>query len=393
MTTASAHPRAYEGHPLLAPLATLSGASGSERLVAAMEHVDRVVNAFSEDIGRAVANIRAEVASERDAALSQIAAARRDVAHEHERLHRDRESFEAHREKQEADLELRWTELRREQEKEKAERTRAERELREASARATAETQAAALVQMQAAQAAQAASYGFGGGFGEAALGPGPGPAEPREAATYGGFPGGARGEGAVRIPPDGGGSYPYPYPDPYAYAHAHASSSSARGVVGVGEKPPPGASVVLALGGLRRADAPTRAAEAYEPGTGGWKTLPEMSTPRGYLAVAAKGRGDGALAIGGSDGRNTLSSVEVRTISFVMDVLLRVLFGFSVWIFLVGSGRAPPRSRFDCRRNVAIPSVTYPSTHPSHTSSSSSSSPSRRNTRRPRTSGGSSRR
>ena len=62
---------------------------------------------------------------------------------------------------------------------------------------------------------------------------------------------------------------------------------------------------------------------------------------------MAAKGRGDGALAIGGSDGRNTLSSVEVRTISFVLDVL-RVLFGFSVWIFLVGLGRAPPRSRFD---------------------------------------------
>ena len=49
------------------------------RLVAAMEHVDRVVNAFVEDIGRAVAQVRAEVAAERDVSLSSIARAQNQL--------------------------------------------------------------------------------------------------------------------------------------------------------------------------------------------------------------------------------------------------------------------------------------------------------------------------
>ena len=116
-----------------------------------------------EDIGRAVASVRAEVASERDASIQAVDQAREHVAHAARQLAIDREDFERHRERQEADLERRWTELRQEQERDKLERTRAEREIRELSHRATAETQAAALVQMQAAQAAQAASFGIPG--------------------------------------------------------------------------------------------------------------------------------------------------------------------------------------------------------------------------------------
>ena len=57
-----------------------NAAAGGSRLVSAMEHVDRVVAAFREDVGRAVAQVRAEVAAERDGALSLVAQAQEQVA-------------------------------------------------------------------------------------------------------------------------------------------------------------------------------------------------------------------------------------------------------------------------------------------------------------------------
>lgn len=40
--------------------------------MAAMEHIDRVVGQFTEEIGRAVAAVRSEVTSERAAALKEL---------------------------------------------------------------------------------------------------------------------------------------------------------------------------------------------------------------------------------------------------------------------------------------------------------------------------------
>lgn len=74
-------------------------------MVSAMEHVDRVVAAFLEDVGRAVAQVRAEVAAERDGALSLVTQAQEQVAGGLQQLAAEREDFERHREKQEAELE------------------------------------------------------------------------------------------------------------------------------------------------------------------------------------------------------------------------------------------------------------------------------------------------
>ena len=104
----------------------------------AMEHVDRVVGAFLEDMGKAVAQVRAEVAAERDEALTMVSATTKEFHAGAAQLAAEREDFERHRVKQEADLEARWTELQREQERDKAERAFAEREIREMSQRATA---------------------------------------------------------------------------------------------------------------------------------------------------------------------------------------------------------------------------------------------------------------
>ena len=139
-----------------------SQSAGGARLVAAMEHVDRVVNAFVEDIGRAVAQVRAEVAAERDVSLSSIARAQNQLDDAYQTLQAEKADFETHRVAIETELERRWTELKNAQERDKEERAQVEREIREMSQRAAAETQAAALMQMQASQAAQAAALGLG---------------------------------------------------------------------------------------------------------------------------------------------------------------------------------------------------------------------------------------
>ena len=305
-----------------------------------MEHVDRVVAAFLEDIGRAVASVRAEVASERDASIQAVDQAREHVAHAARQLAIDREDFERHRERQEADLERRWTELRQEQERDKLERTRAEREIRELSHRATAETQAAALVQMQAAQAAQAASFGNPG------IGippPGPFDAPPGMmplANGMVGFPPGAGPPGTDHARAETLDPYPYgAVPPTVGYAETtgagRASSSSRAGdppsnnprLSGAGPPGPPGSAaahagsdassgpeLVFAVGGLHRANAPLWTAEVFEAREGAWRVLPEMSTARGYLGVAhapSSNGGTSLLAIGGSDGASTLATCE----------------------------------------------------------------------------------
>jgi len=324
-----------------------SAAAGGTRLVAAMEHVDRVVAAFLEDIGRAVASVRAEVASERDASIQAVDQAREHVAHAARQLAIDREDFERHRERQEADLERRWTELRQEQERDKLERTRAEREIRELSHRATAETQAAALVQMQAAQAAQAASFGIGipagGGPGIGIPPPGPFDAPPGMmplANGMVGFPPGAGPPGTDHARAETLDPYPYgAVPPTVGYAETtgagRASSSSRAGdppsnnprLSGAGPPGPPGSAaahagseassgpeLVFAVGGLHRANAPLWTAEVFEAREGAWRVLPEMSTARGYLGVAhapSPNGGTSLLAIGGSDGASTLATCE----------------------------------------------------------------------------------
>ena len=61
------------------PHALPNTAAGGMALVAAMETVDRVVRSFTEDFGRAVAVVRAEVSRERDAALALVDSARAEV--------------------------------------------------------------------------------------------------------------------------------------------------------------------------------------------------------------------------------------------------------------------------------------------------------------------------
>ena len=142
---------AFSGAPVPANLPTSS--AGGERLVAAMEHVDRVVSIFLEDIGRAIAAVRAEVAAEREASLRAVDDAHADARGGHRRRGRagPREAprFDGggHRAARRSCAPSRRT---------TNASARVEREIG-MSQRATAET-AAALVQMQAAQAAQAAS-------------------------------------------------------------------------------------------------------------------------------------------------------------------------------------------------------------------------------------------
>ena len=46
---------------------------GTGRLVAAMEHLDRIVGAFADDMGRSVAQIRSEINAEREMAMLEVA--------------------------------------------------------------------------------------------------------------------------------------------------------------------------------------------------------------------------------------------------------------------------------------------------------------------------------
>ena len=327
-----------------------SATAGGARLVAAMEHVDRVVAAFLEDIGRAVASVRAEVASERDASLQMVHAAAEAVRGDAARLAADRDDFERHRAHQEQELERRWNELRAEQERDKVERARVEREIRDASQRAAAETQAAALVHLQAAQAAQAQAYGLpsgaGGipgmmpGMGPAGMSGMPGMSGPAGmpgmpgmsglagTGTMGGYAPGAFGDlDAPGFIPLASGMVGFPEGfDPYAQpGPGMGPGPGAGGTMGPGPgsfrrgspaddaSSSAGPSLVFAVGGLQRANSPLWTAEVFEAEHNAWRLLPEMSTARGYLGVAHGGRDAGPtlLAVGGSDGRSTLSTAE----------------------------------------------------------------------------------
>ena len=308
-----------------------SATAGGARLVAAMEHVDRVVAAFLEDIGRAVASVRAEVASERDASLQMVHTAADAVRRDAAALAADRDDFERHRAHQEQELERRWNELRAEQARDKVERARVEREIRDASQRAAAETQAAALVHLQAAQAAQAQAYGFPTGTGTGTVG------------GYGGYaPVGDLDAPGFTPLSSGMVGLPEGF-DPYATGMGAGASMMGPGMgpgmgvgasmtgPGIGPGMGPGASLmgpgpvsdasssvagpslVFAVGGLQRANSPLWTAEVFEAEHNAWRLLPEMSTARGYLGVA-RGGGDAdptLLAVGGSDGASTLRTAE----------------------------------------------------------------------------------
>ncbi len=328
-------PPAFSGAPVPANLPTSS--SGGERLVAAMEHVDRVVSIFLEDLGRAVAVVRAEVAAEREASLRAVDDAHADARRAAHQLVEDKQDFERHRVSTEADLERRWADLRAEQESDKRERARVEREIREMSQRATAETQAAALVQMQAAQAAQAASLRAALGGDEILGGDLAGAYVSFDPNGLGaaGRSAGHRGVAGVDAPlmtslPSGmvdfaaDGYYPTPdglaaHPDLPPPGHERVATSGAMEAL-------PGPELVFAIGGLAKANQPLWTAEVYESAHGAWRALPEMSTARGYLAVARGGPGTSSrgardnasdrepttvLALGGSDGARVLRSAE----------------------------------------------------------------------------------
>jgi len=277
-----------------------SQSAGGARLVAAMEHVDRVVNAFVEDIGRAVAQVRAEVAAERDVSLSSIARAQNQLDDAYQTLQAEKADFETHRVAIETELERRWNELKNAQERDKEERAQVEREIREMSQRAAAETQAAALIQMQASQAAQAAALGLGttGMMGMPGSSHGM-PAMPGSSHGVPGMPGMPGMPTTMTMP--GMPSTMTP--------RANAAPTQREPDPG----PVPGPQLVFAVGGLQRASSPLRSAEVYEVESGGWRLLPEMRTERGYLAVAHAGRSSGAglLALGGSDGKGALASCE----------------------------------------------------------------------------------
>lgn len=346
----------YGGYPSNSqvpnPLPTSS--AGGERLVAAMENVDRVVSIFLEDLGRAVAAVRTEVAAEREASLRAVDDTHADARKQVQQLALDKQDFERHRSQVEADLEKRWGDLRQEQESDKRERARVEREIREMSQRATAETQAAALVQMQAAQAAQAASLraALGGdmlndgseqlvssGFGDlSGMGAGAHKIPSARSVASNNIPGldvphmMSLKNGMVDYSADGyyptehgQGLQQHPHLAPPGELSASgfvepAVSTHAAPTAG----PSPGPELVFAVGGLAKANQPLWTAEVFESQHGAWRALPEMSTARGYLAVARGGAGSSSkgkfeqinepttlLAMGGSDGRQTLRSVE----------------------------------------------------------------------------------
>ena len=278
-----------------------SQSAGGARLVAAMEHVDRVVNAFVEDIGRAVAQVRAEVAAERDVSLSAITRAQSQLEDAYQTLHTEKADFETHRVAIETELERRWTELKKAQERDKEERAQVEREIREMSQRAAAETQAAALIQMQASQAAQAAALGLGttGMMGM-----------PGSSHGIPAMPGSSHGMPAMAGMPGMPTTMMMPGMPSTMTPRANAAPTrlDPDPVTAV-----PGPQLVFAVGGLQRASSPLRSAEVYEVESGGWRLLPEMRTERGYLAVAHGGRSSGAVlfALGGSDGKGALASCE----------------------------------------------------------------------------------
>ena len=288
-----------------------SQSAGGARLVAAMEHVDRVVNAFVEDVGRAVAQVRAEVAAERDVSLSAIARVQSQLEDAYQTLHAEKADFETHRVAIETELERRWTELKKAQERDKEERAQVEREIREMSQRAAAETQAAALIQMQASQAAQAAALGLG---------------------TTGmmGMPGSSHGMPAMAGMPGMPSTMTMPgmpttmtmpgMPSTMTMPGMPSTMTPRADAAPTHRDPDPvntavpGPRLVFAVGGLKRASSPLRSAEVYEVESGGWRLLPEMRTERGYLAVAHGGAASGPrvlFALGGSDGKGALASCE----------------------------------------------------------------------------------
>ena len=342
---ATAPALAFSGAAVPANLPTSS--AGGERLVAAMEHVDRVVSIFLEDIGRAVA-ARARRGGGRARGVPARGGRRaRGRARGGAPARRGRAGLREHRVSTEADLERRWAELRAEQESDKRERARVEREIRDMSQRATAETQAAALVQMQAAQAAQAASLraALGGDQGRNGV-----RNESLSAGAYGGFrpaglgaagrPGGPRGVDGVDAPAataplagwwssrtwtgataPPGGLAAHPNLPPPGHGACDSACRRLRAGAGVRDRRPRQSQRAAVDGGgvrggarrLARASRDVRASRVPGRRARGPGRAPG---PRSRAASAGRARVGRAsprtvLAIGGSDGARPLRSAE----------------------------------------------------------------------------------
>ena len=257
------------------------------RLVSAMEAVDRVVGAFVEDIGRAVAKVRQEVAAERELSLGELEAARLAVAQGRQQLERDRASLGFEVEQQQAQLDAAFAELRAEKQRLQQQADEVDRQLRE----------------LKNAQAVKSEIERQMGGMLPYAMPslmqtPMPLQATPLHPglAMQGAMPAQyANANGAAMA----GGGGP-------AAAEA-APTAAAAAAQGPGE----GAGQLYAIGGLEKANSPLHTAEWWQAETQTWRPLPTMSTKRGYCAVAATRNGESIYAVGGSDANTTHHSCE----------------------------------------------------------------------------------
>ena len=252
---------------------------GTGRLVAAMEHLDRIVGAFADDMGRSVAQIRSEINAEREMAMLEVAQTQSAVEAARQQLASDRSAFHLQVKQQQAHLESAWAELRQAQEALQADANR----LHTRAAETDISTEVArqlAVHQQSLANLALVQQTGALAGLGAT---PTPGGA---------GVVGGAVGERGTSVD--------------------RTANSNAIARVGAGAEdatPGLGAKEIFAVGGLQKANTPLDSAEVWKRTVRTWEPIPSMQLNRGYLGVALScGK---VYAVGGSDGSTTLDSVE----------------------------------------------------------------------------------
>ena len=256
------------------------GDQAGARLVAAMEGVDRVVGAFVEDIGRAVAKVRQEVAGEREASIAELQGAGAALAQGRAQLESDRAALQTEVEKQQNKLDDAFQELRAEKARLQLLQEDVERQARELR-------NAQAMKNEVERHMAQAAMYHAPMSMTMAATPLGAVGATP--------LPGGPLGAAGQRL----------------HNGPAH-SSGQGTGAEGVPSEPlGPNAEYLYAVGGLEKANSPLHTWEVWAKDSGAWRPLPTMSVRRGYCAVAGVRRGEAIYALGGNDGHNVMASCE----------------------------------------------------------------------------------
>jgi len=285
-------------------------------LATALDRMERVTSDFAQDIERAVSTARAEIVAEREDAMVELEAMKRELLRAKDLLESERRDFDVRRAMQQDELERAYELLQQERDEFAAEKARVEEE----RIRVEAEVKVSE-------RYARMGSYARSMSYASQSLADDAGDLRDFEGVDK------VRAWDAPTMAPEPSSAAANRWTSARAklvnLTHAVENTTLTRDAernakAGIKTDVSRASAIdgielmgrVLCIGGLERgSDTPLNTVEFMRPGSSEdgyltWKPFAELNTPRAYAACSTTAIG-GAVVIGGSDGQEALRSVE----------------------------------------------------------------------------------